>query len=204
MATIKVGSRQIAIDSTSGEVMDSRKWTTTEISGGGGSGVISHGTGYVEIEEVKSKTTAHEQIIIRAADGHEEPLKVENLNLSVRPGHWVSLIRATPDGRKEGSVVAIFNHNTNVMDFINSMVDKACLPMIATATLGIVTCLLATIGVLVCFLSSVILGVLLMLPCAAFFFWVGKRRGAFKDQVSALREQLKTGHAPPSAAAVSA
>lgn len=203
IATINVGSRQVEIHSMSGEVMGSRKWTTTEISGGGGVGVISQGSGYIEQDEVKSETTTHDQIIIRAADGKEESLKVKDLDLAVRDGHWVSLIRAIPSGRKEGPCVAILNHNTGSLDFINSAVDKTCLPMIVSSVLGVATIFLALAGGFIVFLWSVILGLLLMAPCAAYFFWVRKRRGEFTDQVSALCEQIKSLQAAPSTAAVS-
>jgi hypothetical protein len=198
MATINLGSRQIAIHSMSGEVMDSQKWTTTEISGGGGSGVISNGSGYIEKDEIKSKTTTHDQIIIRTADGEEESLKVEDMNLAVRQGHWVSLIWAIPSGWQEGPFVAVFNHNTGSLDFIGSAVNKACFPMISSV-FGVAAFFLALIGAFVCFLSSVVLGVLMMAPCAAYFFWLSKRRGAFTEQVSALRDQIKMSQAAPKA-----
>lgn len=198
MTTIKLGSRQIAIHSMSGEVMDSQKWTTTEISGGGGSGVVSNGSGYIQKDEVKSKTTTHDQIIIRTADGEEESLKVEDLNLAVRQGHWVSLIWAIPSGWKEGPFVAIFNHNPGSLDFIGSAVNKACFPMISSV-FGVAAFFLALIGAFVCFLSSVVLGVLMMAPCAAYFFWLSKRRNAFTEEVSALRDQIKASQAAPKA-----
>jgi hypothetical protein len=202
ISSINLGSRQIAIHSMSGEVMDSQKWTTTEISGGGGRGVISNGSGYIERDEVKSKTTTHDQIIIRTADGEEESLKVENLNLAVRQGHWVSLIWAIPSGWKEGPFVAVFNHNTGALDFIASAVNKACFPMISSI-LGVAAFLLALAGVLVCFTSSLLVGVLLIAPCAGYFLWLRRRRGAFTDQVSALRDQIKASQPPPSVAAAS-
>jgi len=196
MTTITLGSRQIAIHSMSGEVMDTQKWVTTEISGGGGRGVVSHGSGYIEKDPVKSKHTTHDQIIIRTADGEEESLKVEDVHLAVRQGHWVSLIWAIPRGRTDGPFVAIFNHNTGALDFIGSAVNKACFPMISSV-FGAISLFLALIGVFVCFLSSVVLGVLLMAPCAAYFFWLGKRRNAFTGQVAALREQLKISQPAP-------
>jgi len=196
ISTVNVGSRQIAIHSMSGEVMDSKKWTTTEISGGGGEGVISHGAGYIKQNKIESKTTTHDQIIIRTADGEEESLKVEDMNLVVRQGHWVSLIWAIPSGWKEGPFVAVFNHNTGSLDFIGSAVNKACFPMISSV-FGVAAFFLALIGAFVCFLSSVVLGVLMMVPCAAYFFWLSKRRGAFTEQVSALRDQIKASQAAP-------
>jgi hypothetical protein len=199
MATISIGSREIAIHSMSGEVMDSQKWTTTEVSGGGGHGVISNGSGYVNQDKIQSKTTTHDQIIIRTADGEEESLKVEDLNLAVRKGHWVSLIWAIPSGWKEGPFVAVFNHNTGALDFIGSSVNKACFPMISSV-LGAAAFFLALIGAFVCFVSSVFLGVLLMVPCAAYFFWLSKRRGEFTAQVAALRDQIKMSQAAPQAA----
>lgn len=198
MTTITLGSRRVALHGMSGEVMDAQKWTTTEISGGGGSGVISNGSGYVQHDEVKSKTTTHDQIIIRTADGGEESLKVEDVNLAVRQGHWVSLIWAIPGDRKEGPFVAVFNHNTGSLDFIDSGVNKACLPMLSSV-FGVAAFFLALIGVFVCFVSSVVMGVLLMAPCAAYFFWLSRRRGAFTEQVAALRDQLKISQAAPKA-----
>ena len=196
IATIKVGSRQIDIHSMSGEVMHAQKWTTTQISGGGGHGVINNGTGYIENDKVESKTTTHDQLIIRTAAGEEESLQVEDLHLAVRPGQWASLIWAIPKGWKEGPYVAIFNHNTGSLDFISTAVDKACIPMISSAV-AVAAFILALIGAFVCFLSSVVTGVLMMVPCAAYFLWLGKRRGAFTDQVSALQAQIKSSQAAP-------
>lgn len=196
---INLGSRQIAIESESGEVMHSQKWTTTKVSGGGGSGVISNGTGYIRNNEVKSKTTTHDQIIVRFGEGREESLEVADAHLAVRLGHWVSLIRALPNGRREGPVVAIFNHNTDALDFIPSAVNKACFPMISSI-LGAATFFLALIGVFVCFVSSVVMGVVLMAPCAAYFYWLNKRRTAFTDQVSDLRQQLRISQGAPASA----
>jgi len=198
MATVTLGSRRVALHSMSGEVMDTQKWTTTEISGGGAHGVISNGSGYIQKDEVKSKTTTHDQIIIRTADGEEETLKVEDVHLAVRQGHWVSLIWAIPGGWKEGPFVAIFNHNTGSLDFIGSGVNKACFPMISSV-FGVAAFFLALIGAFVCFLSSLVMGVLLMIPCAAYFVWLSRRRGAFTDQIAALRDQLKASHAAPKA-----
>jgi hypothetical protein len=198
ITTITVGSRRMAIHSMSGEVMDTRKWTTTEISGGGGSGVISNGSGYIQRDEVKSKTTTHDQIIIRTADGEEESLKIEDMHLVVRQGHWVALIWAIVDGRKDGPFVAVYNHNTGSLDFIASGVNKACFPMISSV-FGVATVFLALIGAFVCFLSSVVLGLLMIVPCAAYFLWLSKRRDAFREQVAALRDQIKASQAAPKA-----
>lgn len=208
ISTVNFGSRQIAIHSISGEVMDSRKWTTTEISGGGGEGVISNGSGYIKRDEVKSKTTTHDQIIIRTASGEEESLKVEDLNLAVRKGQWVSLIRAIPSGWNEGPVVAILNHNTGSRNFIDSAIKEAC----GASFIGPVTIILFLYGIYVCYQSTLgyqliqsrlILGLLLMLPCPAYYFRRVRRYGAFKDQVSALCDQVKASQAPPSVTAVS-
>lgn len=208
IATISVGSRQIGIHSASGEVMGSRKWATTEISGGGGSGVISRGSGIVEIDEVKSKTTTHDQLVIRTPDGKEEALKVEDLNLAVRDGHWVSLIRAIPDGWQKGPVVAVVNHATGAVDIIDSAIKEVC----GTSPLGYVTIALLLIGLYICFQAGVgamppsrlLLGLLLMAPCPIYYVRLIRRLGAFKKQLAALCEQVKTSQAPPAAAATPA
>ena len=196
MTTISLGSRQIDIYAMSGEVMHSQKWTTTEVSGGGGSGVISNGSGYVRNQEVKSKTTTHDQLFIRTADGEEESMQVEDMHLAVRPGHWVSFIWAIVNGRKDGPFVAIFNQNTGSLDFIKSGVNKACFPFISSIV-GVIAFFLALIGMFTCFVSSVVLGVVLMLPCAGYFYWLNKRRSAFVAEVSALRDQIKQSQGAP-------
>ena len=63
--------------------------------------------------------------------------------------------------------------------------------MIVSSVLGIVTFFLALAGGFVVFLWSIILGLLFMAPCAAYFYWIDKRRGAFTDQVSALRRRYR-------------
>ncbi|HWW64013.1 MAG TPA: hypothetical protein VNZ43_04585 [Sphingomonadaceae bacterium] len=202
ISTVNSGSRQIALHSITGEVTDSKKWATTEISGGGGEGVISNGSGYIKQDELKSKTTTHDQIIIRTADGQEESLKVEDLHLAVAQGHWVSFIRAIPSGWAKGPVVAILNHNTGSKYFIDSAIKEAC----GKSLIGIGTIVLLLYGIYVCYQSMLgyqiiqsrlILGLLLMAPCPVYYFREIRRYGAFKDQVSALCDQIKVSQAAP-------
>lgn len=203
LTTLEIGARRIEIHSFSGEVVSSRQWTTTEISGGGGHGVISQGSGYVEHEPVKSKTTTHEKINVLSSDGDEESLEVADTDLAIRDGHWVSLLYAIRSGEKKGPYIAIFNHHMNTMTFIDAAMDKACMPFVA-GLIGAVVLLFAVLGIVFAmFAKSFVVGVLAIAPCAAYFIWLHRRRGEFRDKVGALRDEVKARETAPALAAVS-
>jgi hypothetical protein len=191
LTTITIGSRRLEIHRFSGQVTSAEKWSTTEVSGGGGSGVISNGSGYVSNNPVKSKTTNHAQLLVLAPDGEERSLKLENVELAIRPGHWVSLIYAIRSGKQNGPYVAIFNHNTASLDFIPDGADKACIPF-GSSLIGGAAFLVGFFGGLIAVIAGhYVLALLLAAPCVAYFVWLGRRRRAFRDQVGALTDELK-------------
>lgn len=203
LTTLRIGARQIEIHSFSGEVVASKQWTTTKISGGGGRGVVSQGNGYVEHDPVTSQTTTHEKIHVRAPDGAEESLELADADLATRNGHWVSLLYAIRRGAKEGPYIAVFNHNMNTMTFLGGAMDQACMPF-AAGLLGAAALLVAVFGVIFAMLAkSVFAGLLAIASCAAYFIWLRRRRGEFRDKVGALCDEVKVREAAPVLAAVS-
>jgi hypothetical protein len=98
--------------------------------------------------------------------------------------------------------VAILNHNTGSKYFIESAIKEAC----GSSLPGPVTIALMLVGIYVCFQaglapellkSKLILGLLLMAPCPIYYIGLIRRYSAFKDQVSALCDQIRSG--PPTA-----
>ncbi len=80
LKTIQVGARSVEIHSFSGEVMASEKWSTIEVSGDDGRGVVNQGSGCIEHKPITSKTTTHDQLFVRAANGDEESPTLENVS----------------------------------------------------------------------------------------------------------------------------
>ena len=197
LKTITAGSRRLDIHSFSGQVMSAEKWSTTEVSGGGGSGVINQNGGYIKNDPVKSKTTSHAQILVLAPDGEERSLKLENVELAIRPGHWVSLLCAIRSGRQNGPYVAIFNHNTTSLDFLPDGVDKASLPFVSSLIGGLAFLIGFFGGLTAVIAGHYVMALLLVAPCVAYFVWLGRRRRAFRDQISALTDALKARDGAP-------
>ena len=197
LKTITVGSRRLEIHSFSGHVTSAEKWSTTEVSGGGGEGVINRSGGYIKNNPVKSKTTTHAQLLVLAPDGEERSLKLENVELAIRPGHWVSLMYAVRSGRQNGPYVAIFNHNTTSLDFIPNGADKACIPY-GSSLIGGAAFLVAFFGGLIAVIAGhYVMALVMAAPCVAYFVWLGRRRQAFRDQVGALTDELKVRDGAP-------
>ncbi|MEK7764274.1 MAG: hypothetical protein AAB433_22090 [Nitrospirota bacterium] len=111
------------IYSLTGEVKDSRKWTSTEVSGegGGGGGYVQGGSGYVSTQPVNitSTTTTHDQLFVQGSDGKEICVETSNANLQVRPGHIVSVVWGIKKGKDQGYYWTIFNHNTEKTNWLD-------------------------------------------------------------------------------------
>jgi hypothetical protein len=111
---------QIAVDDLAltlyterGEVAGASKWSTMEISGGGGSGYVHQGTGYSSTAPVRSRTTEHDQFFVRTAAGKEIPVRVQNVNVALRDGQDLSVFWAVGAGRESGPFLAFHNHTTD-------------------------------------------------------------------------------------------
>lgn len=196
LAEIAVLSRNIQIFHTSGEVMEARKWTTTEVSGGGGEGVVSgtngHVSGYSYADPVTSTTTTHDQFFIRCTDGKERVLKLANKDVQARTGNWVTLLLAIPEGKESGAYVAVINHDLDESRVLTDGINATCeskVTLLALLAAAVVT----VIGILVLMahLSDGApmggfgwLMVLALLP--AFHIWRSRLRGRCSDQVRAL------------------
>lgn len=202
IATIEAASRKLAIHSTTGEVMDARKWAVTEVSGGGGGGAVYGTNGNVyggsHTAPIKSKTTNHAELFIRSKDGKEHVLKLKDENITVRTGSWVSLFWAIPEGKESGDYFAVLNHDTGALEFITSGVNKAC-STVLTMSLGTLSFFVALLGAGVWIGGSAFFGFLLVMAFPAFLIWRWRLRSKFMGQVSALRGQIDGSRPVPTA-----
>lgn len=116
MSEVALKGMKFGIYSLTGEVKDSRKWTSTEVSGegGGGGGYVQGGSGYVSTQPVNitSTTTTHDQLFVQGSDGKEICVETSNANLQVRPGHTVSVVWIIKKGKDRGPYCVVYNHNT--------------------------------------------------------------------------------------------
>lgn len=196
ITTLHVGSRPIEIHTFSGEVLESQKWTTTQISGGGGGGYSHNGTGFSSSAPVRSHTTTHDQIFVRATSGEERALELSDVHLAVRKGQWLTLVLAIRAGKHEGPYVAILNHNTGSMDWVAKAVNDSCGPMFYN--LLIVVGVFAGVGGVFALLGGTFFTGLLFAGLGiGGILWIVRRRKAFKAGISALTTQLRTQHGPP-------
>lgn len=201
ITTLHVGSRPIEIHTFSGEVLESQKWTTTQISGGGGGGYSHNGTGFSSSAPVRSHTTTHDQIFVRASSGEERALELSDVHLAVRKGQWLTLVLAVRAGKHEGPYVAVFNHNTGSMDWVAKAVNDSCGPMFYNLliVLGVIA---GVVGVASAFsggFGNFITGAFWGGLGIGGILWIVRRRKAFKAGISALIPQLRTQHSPPKA-----
>lgn len=123
ISEVTLKGMKFAIYSLTGEVKDSRKWTSTEVSGegGGGGGYVQGGSGYVSTQPVNitSTTTTHDQLFVQGSDGKEICVETSDANLQVRPGHIVSVVWGIKKGKDQGYYWTIFNHNTEKTNWLD-------------------------------------------------------------------------------------
>ena len=130
LAVLDTGHRKINVLHIAGEVAEARKWSVTEVSGGGGGGTIT-GTngqvyGNVSSAPITSTTTQHDQFFVRCTDGKDRILKLVNQNVQARSGHWVTLLLGIPAGKEGGDYVAVFNHDTDTFRVLPNAIDDLC------------------------------------------------------------------------------
>lgn len=123
ISEVTLNGMQFEIYSVTGEVMDSKKWTSTHVSGGGGGGggFLYGGTGQVSTQPVsiQSTTLTHDQLFIRGPEGKEICVETTGVNLQVRPGNFVSAVWMIKKGKERGPYWAIHNHHTDRTEWLD-------------------------------------------------------------------------------------
>ena len=109
--SVTVGERVIDLHKFTGEVVDEKKWSTTQVSGGGGG--YNVGLGQNNPVTISSVSTTHDQFFLKNDSGQEMAVELANAELALRKGHRVTVFWGILQGQERGSYVAIYNHTTN-------------------------------------------------------------------------------------------
>lgn len=108
--SVTVGNRVINLYTFTGEVLEEKKWSTTQVSGGGGG--YNVGSGQQNPVSISSSTTTHDQFFLRDDAGQEKAFETSNAGLALRKGHRVTVLWGIIQGNNSGPNLAIYNHST--------------------------------------------------------------------------------------------
>jgi hypothetical protein len=131
--TVTVGGRLIDLTSFRGEVVEDKKWSTTQVAGGGGGTNV--GSGLPNPVTVSSVSTTHDQFFVRSDDGQERAFEMANTGIALRKGHRVTVLWGNVRGIERGSYIAVYNHTTGALTPFPNAVSELALPPMPTSTL---------------------------------------------------------------------
>jgi hypothetical protein len=181
--SVTVGDRIIDLFTFQGEVVDEKKWATTQVSGSGGG--INVGSGQPNPVTITSSSTTHDQFFLRNDAGQEQAFEFANAGLALRKSHRVTVLWGTIKGNASGSYLAVYNHTTSQLSEIPGTINTLAIPpMPVPVLIGYVVGVLA-----ICFygVGFVILPVL--------FIMRSKRKkelvAAFRPAVEAAISQIR-------------
>jgi len=133
LKTVTVGDRVIDLFTFHGEVLEEKKWATTQVSGSGGG--INTGSGQPSPVTITSSSTTHDQFFLRGDDGHEEAFEFANAGLALRKGHRMSVLWGTIKGNNSGTYLAVYNHTTSRLSEIPDSINNLAVPPMPRAVL---------------------------------------------------------------------
>jgi hypothetical protein len=120
--SVTVGERIIDLHKFSGEVVEEKKWSTTQVSGGGGG--YNAGSGQRNPVTIASVSQTHDQFFLKNAGGQEMAVEMTDAGLALRKGHRVTVFWGILQGEKIGLYVAIYNHATNSITKIEPAIES--------------------------------------------------------------------------------
>jgi hypothetical protein len=176
--SVTVGDRIIDLHKFSGEVMEEKKWATTQVSGGGGG--YNVGSGRNNPVAIASVTQTHDQFFLKDDKGQEKAVEMTDAGLALRKGNRVTVFWGTIQGQEHGSYVAIYNHSTNSLTKIESAIQS--LAVKPTPGLVIVAWIASIFGI--CLYGLGLIGIV------ALFIAGGKRKRRNKELADTLRAAL--------------
>jgi hypothetical protein len=130
--TVTVGDRIIELSTFRGEVVEEKKWATTQVAGGGG---INTGPGQHTPVTISSASTTHDQFFLRSDDGQERAFEMADAGLALRKGHRVTVLWANIKGIERGAYLAVYNHTTAALTPFPSAVSELAIPPLPTSML---------------------------------------------------------------------
>jgi hypothetical protein len=141
-----------------GEVVDEKKWSTTQVSGGGGG--YNVGSGRNNPVTISSVSHTHDQFFLKNESGQEKVVETVNAGLAIRKGHRVTVMWGVLQGMERGQYLAIYNHTTDTLTRFDAAIQglamkpaPGLLPLAWIASIfGICVYGLGIIGIIVLFI----------------------------------------------------
>jgi hypothetical protein len=176
--SVTAGDRIIDLHKFSGEVMEEKKWATTQVSGGGGG--YNVGSGRNNPVAIASVSQTHDQFFLKDDGGQEMAVEMTDAGVAVRKGHRVTVFWGAVNGQERGPYVAIYNHTTNHLTKIDPAIQGLVVESTSLPTL------LAWFASLfgICIYGLGIIGIVLLLIAG------GKRKRRNKERLDALQPAL--------------
>ena len=173
--SVTVGERVIDLHKFTGEVVDEKKWSTTQVSGGGGG--YNVGSGQNNPVTISSVSTTHDQFFLKNDSGQEMAVELADAGLALRKGHRVTVFWGIIQGQERGPYVAIYNHTTNNL----TKIDPAIQGLAGQPASGLVT--LAWIASIfgICLYGLGFIGIIIL------FIAGGKRKKRNQELTDTLR-----------------
>lgn len=112
-ASVNAGSKRIDLHAFSGEVVEQQKSSYTEVS---------------RDANRPTSTTHYNNIFVRASDGSERSLQIEDSGFSARAGSRASIFWGIKSGKAEGPYLGIVNHDTGAIHVIRKPVNDLAGP----------------------------------------------------------------------------
>jgi hypothetical protein len=120
--SVTIGQQHIELHTFTGEVVDEKKWTSTQVSSSGGG--YNVGSGQNNPVSISSSSETHDQFFLKDETGREQAIELTNANVAIRKGHRVTVIWGILRGQERGPYLAIYNHNTSTLDHFNAVMQS--------------------------------------------------------------------------------
>jgi hypothetical protein len=176
--SVTVGDRIIDLHKFSGEVVDEKKWATTQVSGGGGG--YNVGSGQHNPVTIASVSQTHDQFFLKNNSGQEMAVETTDAGLALRKGHHVTVFWGIIRGQERGPYLAFYNHTTNNL----TKIDPAIQGLVAKPASGLVVLAWFASIFGICLYGLGIIGIVVLLIEG------GKRKRKNKEMTQTLRVAL--------------
>jgi len=120
--SITIGDRVIDLHKFTGEVVDEKMWTTTQVISSGGN--YNVGSGQHNPVSISSSSTTHDQFFLKDENGQEMAADLGGTGVAIRKGHRVTLIWGMVHGQERGPFLAVHNHSMGAPAYIDSAIQS--------------------------------------------------------------------------------
>lgn len=171
IGTIKAGSKTIDLYAFSGEVVDQQKSSHTQVT--------THNNNQQQVS-----TSYYNKIFLRAADGSERSIEIEDKGFSARTGNRASILWGIPPRKEEGPYLAVINHDTGAMHTIRKPINDLAGPPFYNMIL-IVAALFIAVGVVDLFSGNIFSAIMMCGIGGGIIYWIFSRQKALIEKVKA-------------------